>query len=159
MRSHPPIVQASRARALCSVSGQAYGQTTYLITTLQRVPRGTEGAVSTEGTLAGAVAAAGFAVIAVVLQQVGVISAATFSCIYAHGRQWVCIGNPKRVSEQVSWPEALVVAAAATAANLFESYLGAMLQGRVEWLSNDVINMIQIVLAAALAIAGSHALL
>ncbi len=60
---------------------------------------------------------------------------------------------------QVSWPEALVVAAAATAANLFESYLGAMMQGRVEWLTNDVINMIQIVLAAALAIAGSHALL
>ena len=69
------------------------------------------------------------------------------------------IKTPSVFSEQVSWPEALVVAAAATAANLFESYLGAMVQGRVEWLSNDVINMIQIVLAAALAIAGSHALL
>lgn len=63
------------------------------------------------------------------------------------------------MSDQVSWREALVVAAAATAANLFESYLGALVQGRVEWLSNDAINMIQIVLAAGLAIAGSHALL
>jgi uncharacterized protein (TIGR00297 family) len=33
--------------------GKAYGQRTFLITTLQPVPRGTEGAVSLEGTLAG----------------------------------------------------------------------------------------------------------
>lgn len=33
--------------------GKAYGQHTFLITTLQPVPRGTEGAVSLEGTLAG----------------------------------------------------------------------------------------------------------
>ncbi|WP_287129695.1 TIGR00297 family protein [Candidatus Cyanaurora vandensis] len=33
--------------------GKAYGQTTYLITTLRPVPAGTEGAVSLEGTLAG----------------------------------------------------------------------------------------------------------
>ncbi|MEM9163181.1 MAG: TIGR00297 family protein [Cyanobacteria bacterium P01_F01_bin.4] len=35
--------------------GKAYGQRTFLITTLKPVPRGTEGAVSLEGTLAGAV--------------------------------------------------------------------------------------------------------
>lgn len=39
---------------------QAYGTTAYLITTLKRVPRGTEGAVSLEGTAAGIVAAALF---------------------------------------------------------------------------------------------------
>ncbi|MGD1867232.1 MAG: TIGR00297 family protein [Phormidesmis sp.] len=33
--------------------GKAYGERTFLITTLQPVPRGTEGAVSLEGTLAG----------------------------------------------------------------------------------------------------------
>lgn len=49
---------------------QAYGQTTYLITTLRRVPRGTEGAVSTEGTLAGAGAALAFAVLAAAIGQV-----------------------------------------------------------------------------------------
>ncbi|XP_040986799.1 protein VTE6, chloroplastic-like isoform X2 [Juglans microcarpa x Juglans regia] len=33
--------------------GKAYGKTTYLVTTLKVVPRGTEGAVSVEGTIAG----------------------------------------------------------------------------------------------------------
>jgi uncharacterized membrane protein len=55
---------------------QAYGQTTYLITTLQRVPRGTEGAISAEGTLAGALAAVSFAVIAYAVQQVGALLSA-----------------------------------------------------------------------------------
>jgi uncharacterized protein (TIGR00297 family) len=36
--------------------GKAYGQRTFLITTLQPVPRGTEGAVSLEGTIAGFIA-------------------------------------------------------------------------------------------------------
>lgn len=35
--------------------GKAYGKTTYLITNLKRVPKGTEGAVSVEGTVAGVV--------------------------------------------------------------------------------------------------------
>lgn len=60
---------------------------------------------------------------------------------------------------QVAWKEALIVAAAATAANLFESYLGALVQGQVEWLTNDVVNMIQISLAAAIAIAAQLILL
>ncbi|KAK3282241.1 hypothetical protein CYMTET_10014 [Cymbomonas tetramitiformis] len=37
--------------------GKAYGKTTYLSTTFKTVPRGTEGAVSLEGTVAGAGAA------------------------------------------------------------------------------------------------------
>lgn len=49
---------------------QAYGQTTYLITTLKRVPRGTEGAISAEGTLAGAGAALAFAALAAAIGQV-----------------------------------------------------------------------------------------
>ena len=44
--------------------GKAYGKTTYLITTLKPVPRGTEGAVSLEGTLAGAIASVMVALIA-----------------------------------------------------------------------------------------------
>ncbi|XP_061372936.1 protein VTE6, chloroplastic isoform X2 [Gastrolobium bilobum] len=36
--------------------GKAYGKTTYLVTTFKVVPRGTEGAVSVEGTLAGILA-------------------------------------------------------------------------------------------------------
>ena len=43
--------------------GKAYGKRTFLITTLQSVPRGTEGAVSLEGTLAGAIASIAIALV------------------------------------------------------------------------------------------------
>ena len=53
---------AAFATAACdtvsSEIGQAYGRTTYLITTLERVKPGTDGAVSLEGTLAGIAAGA-----------------------------------------------------------------------------------------------------
>ena len=48
---------------------------------------------------------------------------------------------------------ALAVTAAAALANLFESWLGATAQGKVAWLSNDVVNVLQISVAAALAMA------
>jgi uncharacterized protein (TIGR00297 family) len=51
--------------------GKAYGKTTYLITTLQLVPRGTEGAVSLEGTIAGVI---GSLVLAIVANLLGLIS-------------------------------------------------------------------------------------
>lgn len=55
------------ADTVSSEVGQAYGRSHYLATTFRKVPAGTEGAVSVEGTLAGlgaalAVAAAGWAV-------------------------------------------------------------------------------------------------
>ena len=50
--------------------GKAYGKRTFLITTLQPVARGTEGAVSLEGTLAGAAAAAFFSILAATLHLV-----------------------------------------------------------------------------------------
>jgi uncharacterized membrane protein len=53
---------------------------------------------------------------------------------------------------------AVVAAAAATAANLFESWLGAAVQGRVGWLTNDVVNAIQIAVAAGLAVGFTYAL-
>ncbi|MEL6470374.1 MAG: TIGR00297 family protein [Cyanobacteria bacterium J06623_4] len=53
--------------------GKAYGQRTFLITTFQAVPRGTEGAVSLEGTLAGVLGSVALAAAAWVL---GLISAA-----------------------------------------------------------------------------------
>lgn len=52
--------------------GKAYGQRTFLITTLQPVPRGTEGAVSLEGTLAGVV---GSLILAFAAWGLGVIPA------------------------------------------------------------------------------------
>ena len=44
------------ADTVSSEIGQAFGRTTYLVTTFKRVPAGTDGAVSLEGTLAGFVA-------------------------------------------------------------------------------------------------------
>ncbi|GLI69865.1 hypothetical protein VaNZ11_014582 [Volvox africanus] len=105
--------------------GKAYGRTTYLITTFQLVPRGTEGAVSLEGTVAGMLAALLFAAAALVIGQVPTFATAG------------------------------IVAAAATVANLAESYLGASVQGRFAWLNNDLVNMLQISLAAAVAIAAN----
>ena len=52
------------ADTLSSEVGKAYGTSTYLSTTLARVPRGTEGGVSLEGSVAGVVAAVAFACIA-----------------------------------------------------------------------------------------------
>ncbi|MEW5310126.1 MAG: hypothetical protein WDW38_001953 [Sanguina aurantia] len=102
--------------------GKAYGKTTYLITSLKLVARGTEGAVSLEGSLAGVAAAAAFGGIA-----------------YAVG--------------QVDAQGVAAVTIASVVANVAESYVGATLQGKVEWITNDVVNMAQITLAAALAIA------
>ena len=39
-------------------------------------------------------------------------------------------------------------AAAAVVANIFESWLGAVEQGRVAWLTNDAVNVAQTALAA-----------
>lgn len=64
--------------------GKAYGKTTYLITTLKIVPRGTEGAVSLEGTAAGAAAAALFAAGAFALGQVQTSS--SFAQLHANCR-------------------------------------------------------------------------
>jgi uncharacterized protein (TIGR00297 family) len=51
--------------------GQAYGRTPYLITTFRRVPPGTDGAVSLEGTLAGILASA---VLAGIASGVGLVT-------------------------------------------------------------------------------------
>ena len=38
---------------------------------------------------------------------------------------------------------AAAVAAASFLANVFESWLGATVQGRVPWLTNDLVNVVQ----------------
>lgn len=102
--------------------GKAYGQRTFLITTLQPVPQGTEGAVSLEGTLAGILASA---ILATLGWAVGLIS-------------------PLGV--------VFCLLAAFIATNL-ESVLGATLQGKVPWLTNEVINGINTLIGAIAAMA------
>lgn len=105
------------ADTCASEVGKVYGQRTYLITTLQPVPRGTEGAVSLEGTLAGIV---GSGAIALVGWAVGLINLpGIFLCMIA----------------------------AFIATNL-ESVIGATLQSRYTWLTNEIVNIINTTIGA-----------
>lgn len=101
--------------------GKAYGRSTFLITTLQPVPRGTEGAVSLEGTLAGAAASLAQALLG---WGVGLID------LYG---------------------VLLCVVAAFIATNL-ESVIGATLQSRFSWLTNEVVNIFNTLIGASTAI-------
>lgn len=103
--------------------GKAFGKTTYLVTTMTVVPRGTDGAVSVVGTFAGIVAS-------IFLASVG------------------CIITMTDVSG------AVICVVAAQVANLCESFIGAALQDQKgsEWITNDVSNIFNILIGAALAI-------
>ena len=101
--------------------GKAYGRRTFLITTLQPVPRGTEGAVSLEGTLAGI---AGSVILAAFAWVIGFIS------LLGVG---LCV----------------VAAFVATTA---ESLIGATLEDRVPGLTHDVVNVINTLIGAGVAI-------
>ncbi|MBD2654363.1 TIGR00297 family protein [Synechocystis sp. FACHB-383] len=101
--------------------GKAYGKSTFLITTLQPVPRGTEGAVSVEGTVAGFVAGSALAFLGYGLGLI-TLGGVMFSTLAAFG-----------------------------ATNL-ESVIGATLQNKWPWLTNEVVNGINTFLGAAIAI-------
>jgi uncharacterized protein (TIGR00297 family) len=105
------------ADTTASEVGKAYGKSTFLITTLQPVPRGTEGAVSLEGTLAGILASVAIAFIGL---GVGLID---------------LLG--------VAW----CVLAAFIATNL-ESVIGATLQSKYTWLTNEVVNIFNTLIGA-----------
>jgi uncharacterized protein (TIGR00297 family) len=101
--------------------GKAYGKRTFLITTLKPVPRGTEGAVSLEGTLAGLIASIAIA-----------------------GLGWaVGLVSPLGIG--------ICVIAAFVATNL-ESLIGATLQHRLTWLTNELVNVINTLIGAVVAI-------
>ncbi len=101
--------------------GKAYGKRTFLITTLQPVPRGTEGAVSLEGTLAGIV---GSAAMSLVGWLVGLIDlTGVIFCVLA-----------------------------AFIATNIESLIGATLQAKVSWLTNEVVNILNTLIGAIAAV-------
>jgi len=102
--------------------GKRWGRTTVLITSLRRVPAGTEGAISLEGTLASLV---GSGAMALLLWALGLLS------------------SPAAVG---------LVTLVGLLATLIESLIGATLQGRYRWLSNELVNGLQTLIAALLAI-------
>ncbi|WP_413175801.1 TIGR00297 family protein [Anabaena azotica] len=101
--------------------GKAYGKRTFLITTLQPVARGTEGAVSLEGTLAGIVGSVAIALVAWGVNLIDIL-----------GIVWCVI-------------------AAFIATNL-ESVIGATLQSKYTWLTNEVVNIFNTLIGAISAI-------
>ncbi|MEG4271195.1 MULTISPECIES: TIGR00297 family protein [unclassified Microcoleus] len=101
--------------------GKAYGSRTFLITSLQPVPRGTEGAVSLEGTIAGIV---GSILIALLSWAVGLIDLTGI---------------------------VFCVIAAFIATNI-ESVIGATVQSKFEWLTNEVVNFFNTLIGAIAAI-------
>ncbi|NCR00170.1 MAG: TIGR00297 family protein [Microcystis aeruginosa L211-101] len=109
------------ADTTASEVGKAYGKTTYLITNFKSVPRGTEGAVSLEGTLAGLLAATAISLLAWGIGAIDLLA--------------------------VLW----CVIAAFIATNI-ESLIGATLQTRFLWLTNELVNVINTVIGAIVAI-------
>lgn len=102
--------------------GKAYSKRTFLITTLKPVPKGTEGAVSLEGTLAGVVASAAIATLGWALGLIGTISI-------------------------------IICVVAAFIATSLESVIGATLQSKFEWITNELVNVLNTLIGAVSAIA------
>ena len=113
---------AKLADTFGSEIGKRWGRHTVLITSLGAVAPGTEGAISLEGTAA---SLAGSGLMALVMLALGLIS---------------------------GWRAGVVVLVVGLLATLLESLIGATLQRRWSWLSNELVNGIQTLLAAALAI-------
>lgn len=101
--------------------GKAYGNTTYLITTFQPVPPGTEGAVSLEGTLAGIAGSFLLTLYAIAIHFIDFTALAP--CIIA-----------------------------AFIATNIESIIGATLQNKYKFLTNEVVNFINTLIGAVIAI-------
>jgi uncharacterized protein (TIGR00297 family) len=112
---------AGGSDTIASEIGKAWGRTTWLVTSFKRVPPGTSGAMSMEGTAAGIVGALALGAVAMAF---GIVPYAALA--------------------------PLVIAA--TAGALVESALGATLEAP-GILNNDMLNFINTVVAALLAVA------
>ncbi|KAK4398287.1 protein VTE6, chloroplastic [Sesamum angolense] len=103
--------------------GKAYGKTTYLVTTFKIVPRGTEGAVSVEGTLAGVLAS-------ILLASIG----CRMGQIYV-SEVIICV-----VASQIANLGESIIGAALQEKEGFQ------------WLNNDIVNVINISMGSILAV-------
>lgn len=101
--------------------GKAYGKKTFLITTFQPVSRGTEGAISLEGTIAGVIASVAIALLG---YSIGMIDA---------------IGI-------------IICLVSAFVATNLESVIGATLQNKLNWLTNEIVNILNTIIGAVIAI-------
>jgi len=113
------------ADTFASEIGKAYGKTTFLITSLERVEPGTEGAISAEGTAAAVVG--GF-LLSAYGYSIGLLDSAS------------ALG---------------ISTVAAFVATNVESLLGATVQEKegLKWMTNEVVNFINTLIGAGIAIA------
>ncbi|KAL3786014.1 hypothetical protein HJC23_001411 [Cyclotella cryptica] len=113
------------ADTFASEIGKAYGKTTFLITTLKPVPRGTEGAISLEGTIA-----------------------SVFGGLLLPMYSYFVVGL-------VNGLDSIAVATlAAFVATMIESLIGATMQEKtgMGWMTNEVVNFFNTLIGASLAI-------
>ncbi|XP_031404077.1 protein VTE6, chloroplastic [Punica granatum] len=110
--------------------GKAYGKTTYLVTTFKVVPRGTEGAVSLEGTAAGLLASIFLAIASYLLGEVNALEAI------------ICV-----VAAQIANLGESIIGAALQDKEGFR------------WLNNDAVNVINITMGSILAVLMQQAIL
>ena len=113
---------AKLSDTFASEIGKRFGKRTFLITTFKSAPPGTEGAVSLEGSIAGFV---GSFLMTFVMMKLSIISGFTV---------------------------AIIVFFSGYIATIIESYIGALMQNRISWLSNELVNSIQTTLAALISI-------
>ena len=112
------------ADTFASEIGKAYGKTTISITSFKPVPRGTEGAISLEGTLASVVGGLLLSLYAYfvvgLIPSIKGVGVATFSAFFA---------------------------------TMCESLLGATLQEKegMAWMTNEVVNFFNTIIGAAAA--------
>jgi uncharacterized protein (TIGR00297 family) len=120
------------ADTFASEIGKAFGKTTFLITTLERVPRGTEGAISLEGTIAS-------------------IVGGLLLPLYAY----FVVGLVKGLDGVA------VATFAAFVATMVESLIGATMQEKegLSWMTNEVVNFFNTLIGAALAIVAGSVIL
>nr|AUG32676.1 hypothetical protein PLO_699 [Paulinella longichromatophora] len=104
--------------------GKRWGTKTMLITSFQLTSPGSEGAISLEGTLASLL---GSTLMTLIMNICGLISGGTI----------------------LAW-----VALASFIATLIESIIGATLQKKLRFLTNEVVNSFQTLIASFLAVAG-----
>lgn len=118
------------ADTFASEIGKAYGKTTFLITTLQRVEPGTEGAISAEGTAASVVGGLLLSLYGLAVGLIGVPSV-----LVSTGAAFVATNIESFLGATIQEKEGL------------------------DWMTNEVVNFLNTFIGAALAIAAGKVFL
>ncbi len=113
---------AKLADTFGSEIGKRWGKNTFLITNFKPMPPGTDGAISFEGTLASVL---GSLLMSTVMSSLGFLT---------------------------SYRAFLIVFICGFIATLLESVLGALVQEKISWLTNELINFFQTTISCLLAI-------